>query len=243
MVFIQNWFTIRIVVLGFLKPPYRNLVRLGTSYGGWFIPQNFLETEAKKNILSIGVGFDISFDQELSKIDANLVLVDPLLDCISFAQEKLSSYEKCFFENVAVSNFDGTEAFFPPKNANHDAWSSTNIQSTSLKMSQIFPVVSLRTLLLKHESLFSSGLTYLKMDIEGAEVKVIPDLYNLKRKFDFVGIEFDFLSLIPFLDFRQRFNSILLARGFLRRLHAAGYRLVETDNFNFFWDGSYESSS
>jgi hypothetical protein len=75
------------------------------------------------------------------------------------------------------------------------------------------------------------------MDIEGAEVKVIPQLCDSAQKFGFLGIELDFLSLIPFLKLKQRVVSVFLARKFLRNLDSAGYKLVYEDNFNFFWMG------
>ena len=85
--------------------------------------------------------------------------------------------------------------------------------------------------------MISTGLIYLKMDIEGAEVKVIPQICKSAQKLDFLGIELDFLSLIPFLELKKRVVSVLLARKFLRDFDSAGYKLVRTDNFNFFWEG------
>jgi len=237
LVFVQNWLTIRIAVFGFKVTTKQILLRLGTPYGGWYIPQSYLDSKMNKTLLSLGVGFDVSFDKELSRAGFNLILVDPLPACISFAQEELAEYQNCSFENLAVSNFDGSEIFFPPKNSDHDAWSSINVQSTSPELSQSFQVVTLDTLLSKYNSQISNGLLYLKMDIEGAEVKVIPELYGGRKPFSFIGIEFDFLSLIPFLNLNRRFRSIVLARKYLKGLDQAGYKLVFTDHFNFFWEG------
>jgi FkbM family methyltransferase len=214
------------------------LVRVGTSYGGWYIPGTYLDSKGNKTILSLGVGFDVSFDKELAKVGFNVMLVDPLPACISFAQRELLGFSNCYFENFAVSNFVGSEIFYPPKNRQHDAWSSINIQSTSLDSAETFNVVTLDSLLDKYKSVISTGLLYLKMDIEGAEVKVIPQICNSAQKFDFMGIELDFLSLIPFLKLKKRVASVFLARKFLRDLDSAGYKLVYTDRFNFFWMGS-----
>ena len=107
LVFVQNWLTIRIAVFGFKVTTKQMLLRLGTPYGGWYIPQSYLDSKMNKTLLSLGVGFDVSFDKELSKAGFNLILVDPLPVCISFAQEELGEYQNCSFENLAVSNFDG----------------------------------------------------------------------------------------------------------------------------------------
>ena len=127
--------------------------------------------------------------------------------------------------------------FFPPKDSSHDAWSSINMQSTSHDLAQHFDVVSLDDLLSKYHYLIGDGLLFLKMDIEGAEVKIIPEICSNSQKFDFMGVELDFLSFIPFLDFKKRLKSIFLARKFLGALNRSGYKLVCTDNFNFFWEG------
>jgi len=237
LVFLQNWLTVRIVTLGFTRKSTDSLVRLGTSYSGWYLPEKYLDSNGNKTVFSLGVGFDVSFDRELARAGFNVILVDPLSACISFAQKKLSDFPNCYFENLAVSNFVGSEIFYPPKNRQHDAWSSINVQSTSLDSAEIFNVVTLDSLVEKYKSVISPGLSYLKMDIEGAEVKVIPQLCNKAQEWNFLGIEFDFLSLIPFLKLRKRAASISLARKFLRDLDCAGYKLVYKDNFNFFWVG------
>ena len=188
-------------------------------------------------MLGLGVGFDVSFDKALATAGFNVILVDPLPACMSFAQRELSMYPNCYFENLAVSNFIGSEIFFPPKNRYHDAWSSINIQSTSLDSAEKFNVVTLESLIEKYRSVIATGLIYLKMDIEGAEVKVIPQICMSAQKLDFLGIELDFLSLIPFLKLKKRVVSVLLARKYLRDLDSAGYKLVYKDNFNFFWKG------
>ena len=58
---------------------------------------------------------------------------------------------------------------------------------------------------------------------------------RFEYKFDFIAIEIDFLSLIPFLNFGQRIRMIKEARDALRNFHSSGYQLVECENFNFFW--------
>jgi len=237
LVFLQNWLTVRIVTFGFNRKSTESLVRLGTSYGGWYLPEKYLDSNSNKTVFSLGVGFDVSFDRELARAGFNVILVDPLSACISFPRGELLGLPNCYFENFAVSNFVGSEIFFPPKNTQHDAWSSINIQSTSLDLAETFNVVTLDSLAEKYKSVIDNGLLYLKMDIEGAEIKVIPQICNSAQKFDFLGIELDFLSLIPFLKLKKRVVSVFLARKFLRDIDSAGYKLVHKDNFNFFWMG------
>ena len=62
----------------------------------------------------------------------------------------------------------------------------------------------------------------LKMDIEGAERVVIPTLCDLEYSFDYVAIEMDFLSLIPFLNVKTRFKRVKEARELLRKMDSHG---------------------
>lgn len=234
----QNQLTIRLVRIGYRNTHLSRLTRIGTYYGGWYLPKSILHSSKKKTLISLGVGFDVSFDKELLSHGFNAILLDPLYECISYAKRELAGVDSCFFENRAISNINGVENFFPPKNPKHDSWSSTNIQSSAKTSAKSFEVVSLDRLMSKYEELTSDTWLYLKMDVEGAEVKVIPDIYNSEMKFSFVGIELDFLSLIPFLGIKRRVNAILLARKFLKGMLGAGYTFVHSDNFNFYWEGN-----
>ena len=73
------------------------------------------------------------------------------------------------------------------------------------------------------------------MDIEGAELEVMKTIAIFAHKFDFIAIEIDFLSLIPFLKYSHRIRMIKSARSLLRDFQASGYQLVKCENFNFFW--------
>ena len=53
------------------------MFRLGTEYGGWYIPKN-IQLNNSSIIYSVGVGEDISFDIGLSNIfDPEIFLFDP----------------------------------------------------------------------------------------------------------------------------------------------------------------------
>ena len=75
----------------------------------------------------------------------------------------------------------------------------------------------------------------LKLDIEGAESEIMKKLFTSDYKFDFIGIEMDFLSLIPFLAIHRRLRAIFTARQNMEIFKSAGYAFVLKENFNFFW--------
>ena len=212
------------------------LVRLGTDYGGWWIPESFLlQDNKKRTVLSIGIGHDVSFDKELLKRGFQCIALDPIIECVEYARTQLNDFPALHLENLGISTFTGKERFFSPLNSSHDSWSSTNSQETLAIDSKEFEVISLPHLFLKYREVIKDSVLILKMDIEGAEKNIIPSICTLDFTLDFLAIEMDFLSLIPFIQFRRRLSSIFLARTLLRLLNDRGYKLIRTENFNFFW--------
>lgn len=69
--------------------------------------------------------------------------------------------------------------------------------------------------------------------IEGAKSKIY-SFCDLDFSFNFVVTEIDFLSLIPFLQFKTRFSRVVEARVLLRKMNSRGYKLIKDENFNYF---------
>lgn len=237
LVKIQNDLVNYLVMLGNSSNISRDdLVRLGTYYGGWWVPRKILnETSRNRVSLSIGIGHDVSFDKELLKCGFKIIALDPVAECVNFARKELKGDSSVYLENRGLSTYSGQERFFAPKSEEHDSWSSTNSQQTNHEKSVVFEVISLSDLIAKYDSQIVNAWTILKMDIEGAESKIIPSLCNLEYSFNYVAIEMDFLSLIPFLHFKSRINRIIEARKLLKKMNFRGYKLIKNENFNYFW--------
>jgi FkbM family methyltransferase len=219
--------------LGSLK-----LVRLGSAYGGWWIPTEVEKDLRVKALVSAGLGFDTSFDEAMLEKGWSVLGIDPLSECCALAQERLSKYPKFQVLNVGLSVEDGYQTFFQPKNPNHDSWSTINAQSVDNPLSVDFPVISLKGLIGRHEILVEAGYRYLKMDIEGAELALFQESMADFAGFDFLAVELDFLSPIPFLEIRLRIRRIRYMRKILRQLKREGWNLVHVENSNFFWEKS-----
>ena len=157
---------------------------------------------------------------------------------MAFASKELAGFTGLYLENLGLATHSGQERFYAPKSALHDSWSSTNSQLTGFEKSILLEVISLADLLAKYQSNILGSWTMLKMDIEGAEREVIPTLCDLEYSFDYVAIEMDFLSLIPFLNLKTRFKRVKEAREPLRKMDSRGYKLIKHENFNYFWSGA-----
>ncbi len=233
----QNICVIKFVTFGFIsRTRDKNLIRLGSDYGGWWLTKEVLENKSKKRILiSAGLGFDVTFDEALLREGIEVIGLDPLKDSIKYATSVLEIYPKFTGINSGLWKSTGLEKFFPPKNQTHDSWSATNLQGAAAVDYKELSVVSINDLFQKYPQLDSSDYCALKMDIEGSEIEVIPTIIHFRRKFDLVAIEMDFLSLIPFLSVWKRIRMILKARKLLHGLSKRSYKLVLNENFNFIW--------
>ena len=236
LVAIQNIIVAKIVSFSYLKNVSFDLTRLGTDYGGWFIPENILHAIDKKRVLvSGGLGHDVSFDKILLENGFQIIGLDPLAECCDFARKELGDSKSVFIIEKGLWTNSGTIDFFPPKNKKHDSWSITNAQSALPQEGTTFKVISLEDLIKEFPSIGNSDFSMLKLDIEGAESEIMKKLFTSDYKFDFVGIEMDFLSLIPFLAIKRRLRAIINARQNMKIFQSAGYIFVLKENFNFFW--------
>ena len=233
----QNFLLIKLVVWGFkTKRRTLPLVRLGTDYGGWWIPDQILSDSSKTRVLiSAGLGFDVSFDEALLQAGFEVIGLDPLEESVNYASESLKNYRNFTCINLGLWSITGSQNFFPPKNRLHDAWSATNVQNANISSSRRFDVISLQKIFEIFPQLNEADYRAIKMDIEGAETELIPSIVRFEGKFNFLAIEMDFLSLIPFVSLLKRIKMAMLARNLLNQLDQRGYHLVKNENFNFFW--------
>ena len=211
------------------------VIRLGTAYGGWYIPEfAYFEKSYTKLVISAGIGMDVSFDRLLLDAGFRVIALDPLKSCVTFARDQLGEFSN--FEAVpkGLWSSSGVVKFYAPKHSHHDSWSAVNVQNTNEDQTMTFEVISLEDLYLSHQ-LSGYEFTMLKMDIEGADIELIKSLNLTDIAPDWLGIELDYLSLIPVRSIRHRMRAIRSTRKQLHALSKKGYRYVLSDNFNFYW--------
>lgn len=236
LVSVQNYITVFITTFGF-RSNFNSVTlrRFGSSYGGWWIPVTWLDSGRSSLMVSAGLGFDTSFDKSLLELGFSVIGLDPLIECCDAADSNLRSFEKVKILNKGISTFSGSQQFYEPKVKGHDSWSTINAQEVRDTGVVSFDVISTSDLIKENPQITSSELRYLKMDIEGAELAILEESFSEVTNFNFVAVEMDFLSLIPFLEFRKRVRRIRSARRILLKFESNGYALIFKENFNFFW--------
>lgn len=158
-------------------------IYMGSEYGGWKIAAEYLPEDPI--VYSFGVGEDASFDIDLiQKYNASVWAFDPTPKSIKWVS-KQNLPEAFHFFSFGISDRDETEKFYLPKN--EDYVSGSVIKDDRLKNEPIevemYRLITIMKLL-KHDY-----IDILKMDIEGSEFKVIPDVLNENIRIGQICIE------------------------------------------------------
>lgn len=213
-----------------------NLVRLGSSYGGWWVPEFSDERcPAGSFLVSAGLGGDVSFDKEMLSRGYICIGLDPLSEAIRYSKSELAEFSNFFALNHGLSDDSGEKIFYAPQIREHDSWSINNMHKTDFSLSQSFSVVTISDLERMFPDLKNAPYRILKMDIEGGEIPVLKQILRSKIKFNYLAIEVDYLSLISFLSIKTRIRHFLTVWQLMAGLEKQGYSLCKTENFNFCW--------
>ncbi len=197
----------------------KNLVRLGSVYGGWTF-------ENKKNlygstILSCGLGEDASFDIEFAnKYNAKIIIVDPTPRSKihynnikqSLGNSKRTNYNKSGNQDVssydlsniknenlnlierALFNKDNDRIkFFKPPLQTEISHSINNWQNDYSKETDYIEVstITIKSIMEEYKI---ENIPLLKIDIEGAEIEVIENMFGDNIKPTQICVEFDELN-------------------------------------------------
>ena len=222
---------------------------LGSKYGGW----DFIETESLLNstMISAGVGTDISFDVEMmQKYKTKVIFIDPTPTALDHLELVLSSIGNCDtlpysedgkqnIDSYNLSNLkkeyfiiepkalynknDKNIKFYLPKNLEHVSHSISNWQNNYSKNSPYVLVnsINLKNVIKKYKL---QNIEIIKLDIEGAEYKVLLDLLRLEIKPKQILVEFDELQTNKLINY-LKYSTLII------KLLLKGYMMIETKKY------------
>jgi FkbM family methyltransferase len=201
------------------RPP--GLERIGTVYGGWVIPVHLL---ARDSICyCAGVGEDISFDVGLmDRFGCDVHAFDPTPRAIQFVERHGGTLPRFHFHPYGLWNEDAVLKFYAPADPTHVSHSILNLQKTD----QYFEAPCRRLSGVMKDN-GHAHLDLLKLDIEGAEYKVLESLIEDRLDVGVICIEYDEIRNPLDRGYRERL------RGSLDRLLAHGYRLASVEISNY----------
>ena len=222
------------------------LTRLGSAYGGWEFVD--LPELAGSTIVSCGLGEDASFDVEFAaRYGARILIVDPTPRAISHFEQiaarvgqparrpyvstgsqPIDSYDLTRVSRdqlellpVALADHVGQVRMYAPKDRAAVSHSIVNFQHAYATDTPYIEVACIDVRALVNH-LGTNDVPLLKMDIEGAEIMVLPQLLGEGLRPNQILVEFDELNW-PSRRARRNFDDV---HGQLVRI---GYQVVAWD--------------
>lgn len=149
----------------------RDAVRHGSTYGGWYILEDAIPKDA--TILSFGIGKDLSFDISIANtFDAQIHAFDPTPASLDWvAGQTLPTQLQV--HPYGIGSTDETVSFYPPEKQHHISHStrgSANTPAIRVPLRRISTIIN---------TLNIQAIDILKMDIEGSEFDVLPEVLKL----------------------------------------------------------------
>ncbi len=188
------------------------LVRLGSGYGGWWVPDDL----GPDSICYLaGVGTDITFDVAMiERFHCRIWALDPTPRSGEWVARQQLPPEFTFLPKGLAAS-PSTLRFYAPENPNHVSHSVTNLQRTDDYFDA--ECTSVRSLM---EQLGHGRVDVLKMDIEGAQHAVIDSLIRDRIYPGVLCIEFD------------QPERLSVTSHSVQALQAVGYAVAKVERFN-----------
>ncbi len=162
--------------------------KLGTDYGGWFVPVDLFD--ASSLCYCFGAGEDISFDMELiRRFGCQVFTFDPTPRARAYVRNLMANEtdaKNIHFYDFGVWREDSMMKFFAPRNEAHVSHSILNLQDTTDGFEA--QCYTLQTIMDKLEH---TSVDLIKLDIEGAEYAVLGHLVETGLRPKVICIEFD----------------------------------------------------
>ncbi len=143
--------------------PRRDLVKLGTDYGGWTIPRTFLRPDSVCYLA--GVGGDASFDlQIMDRYGCAVHAFDPAPKSAAYVRDTIDD-PRYDFRPVGLSDADGENPFFVP-----DSPGGMSLLGYGTDVAGVYPVRSVASLM---RELGDTHIDLLKLCTEGFENRIL----------------------------------------------------------------------
>lgn len=161
------------------------VVTLGDRLGSWTVPDLFLDRDSV--VYCVGCGEDVTFDLALiDRFGCTVHAFDPTPRAIDHVAKVAGANPRYKFQPIGLWDSDTTVSFFAPANEAHVSHSIVNLQQTNRTFEA--PVRRLKNVMADegHEK-----LSLLKLDVEGAEYRILETIVQDRLEISVLCVEFD----------------------------------------------------
>jgi FkbM family methyltransferase len=204
--------------------PRDDLVKIGSAYGAWPIPEGALNADSVCYLA--GLGEDASFDLGvIERVGCTVHTFDPVGEAARYAQ-KISAREPRFdFHPIGLWSSDGALRFYDNAEPSFVSRSATNMHGTgTYTEAQVRRVGSLM------EEWGHQRVDLLKLSVEGSEYEILGNILAERIPVGVLCVEFAQPS--PLEPIRRQ----------VKALEAAGYQLIDVWLRPFNWRLTFSSS-
>lgn len=197
------------------------VIRYGSETGGWHLPSGLIRSDWL--VYDFGVGDDISFDIALvERHGCTIHAFDPTPESVAYMEDKsLPGFQ---FHPVGVWDEDATIKFWKPSSDQLISYSAENLRRTSEYVEG-----EVRTIKTLAAELGHQHIDFIKMDVKGAEQRVVPNLLGDGFRPTLLCLEYDRpYEVYSWLSIKWFVAGLRLHRS----IQKAGYDLVSKDGWN-----------
>lgn len=201
-----------------------NLVRIGTSYGGWAIPAGALTSDSVCYLA--GLGEDASFDLGLiEQVGCTVHAFDPVPEAARYAQTITAKEPRFEFRPIGLWSSDGVLRFYDNAAPGFVSRSATNMHATSAySEAQVRAVGSLMA------EWGHRRIDLLKLSVEGSEYEILGNVLAERIPIGLLCVEFAQPS--PLAPIRRQ----------VKALEASGYELIDVYLHPYNWKLTFSST-
>jgi FkbM family methyltransferase len=193
-----------------------NLVRLGSSYGGWIIPEGVVGPDSV--CYCAGVGKDITFDLAvIERYGCEVWAIDPTPAARDHAREAAVDEPRLHFLPFGVTGTDELLTFYAHPKAGYDSYSAAGLYRDTGSFTADGRTLSSLTAKLGH-----SDIDLLKLDIEGSEWSVLTALLRSALRPKIICVEFHTSASRSIQDIAHMVGQMV----------SHGYRVLSIEGFN-----------
>lgn len=177
------------------------LKRIGSTYGGWVVPLRALHPEAI--CYCAGAGEDITFDLALADIHkCNVYTFDPTPRAVAHVHRVANQNPRLKFFPVGLWDSEQMLKFYAPQDPSHVSHSALNLQRT-----QSWFEAPCRPLANIMREIGHSHIDLVKLDVEGAEYRVLDSMLDNHIFPKVLCVEFDEANHALDSDFKTRIRN------------------------------------